>query len=470
MNSSDIDKQLNDLLDEIKQQIDTEKLGNDLNYVINSAMDTAKDAASDVAQRASDSAVEFSRQVADSAIKFSRQITDEASHYFKRMDKEYMEKSVVADSEILEEKTHYTGGQQPRNSNRVVTSHSNGAFRPIGATAEWMKQRDKALQRPQKQAENKIYYQLPASGTWFKAAGAVMTVWNAKIVLIPLLNSYFLYENIPNLLFGGLGIALFVYGCAKTNLRKRVKKYVKQFQKHAYCDINDLAQSVNRPVSYVLKDVNRLIKRRTFPQGHISDDNTCLMLNDKLYEQYRQIQAQQKQLQLEEQQRKDAEEAERLRKENLDEKTKKLYQSLEQGEHYLQQIHTIQANLSGEEISAKISRLELITEKIFELVKQSPEHLPDIRRMLDYYLPTTVKLLQTYEQFEAQPIKRNNIASTQEEILNTLDTINEAFEQLFDRLFDDTAMDISSDISVLHTMFASEGLTNQKDFDLNEQK
>ena len=77
---------------------------------------------------------------------------------------------------------------------------------------------------------------------------------------------------------------------------------------------------------------------------------------------------------------------------------------------------------------------------------------------MEYYLPTTVKLLEAYEEMDAQPVGGTNIQTAKKEIEDTLDTLNVAFEKLLDELFQDTAWDISTDISVLHTMLAQEGL------------
>ena len=78
---------------------------------------------------------------------------------------------------------------------------------------------------------------------------------------------------------------------------------------------------------------------------------------------------------------------------------------------------------------------------------------------MEYYLPTTIKLLEAYEELDAQPVQGENIISSKQEIEKTLDTLNTAFEKLLDDLFQDTAWDLSSDISVLNTMLAQEGLT-----------
>ena len=80
--------------------------------------------------------------------------------------------------------------------------------------------------------------------------------------------------------------------------------------------------------------------------------------------------------------------------------------------------------------------------------------------MMDYYLPMTVKLLDAYEDMDRQPIQGETIRASKKEIEDTLDTLNEAFAKLLDSVFQDTAWDVSSDISVLHTLLAQEGLTD----------
>ena len=103
--------------------------------------------------------------------------------------------------------------------------------------------------------------------------------------------------------------------------------------------------------------------------------------------------------------------------------------------------------------------METLVDRIFDRVEQNPETVSDIRRLMEYYLPTTVKLLEAYEDLDAQPVQGENILSSKKEIEGTLDTLNMAFEKLLDDLFQDTAWDVASDISVLHTMLAQEGLT-----------
>ena len=147
-------------------------------------------------------------------------------------------------------------------------------------------------------------------------------------------------------------------------------------------------------------------------------------------------------------------------KSGLSEEARKV---IKEGNDYLEAIKGSNDAIPGVEISKKISRLEVVIQKIFQRVEQHPELISDLRKFMDYYLPTTMKLLKAYEELDAQPVQGENIATAKREIEETLDTISTAFENLLDSFFKDTAWDISTDISVLQTMLAQEGLT-KKDF------
>ena len=115
-----------------------------------------------------------------------------------------------------------------------------------------------------------------------------------------------------------------------------------------------------------------------------------------------------------------------------------------------------------------LDKMEQLVQRIFDEVRIHPEVAPDLQKMMDYYLPTTSKLLEAYRELDKQPVAGDNIRSTKAEIEQTVDTLNVAFEKLLDSLFVDRAWDISSDISVLNTMLAQEGL-KEDDFTLNNK-
>ena len=125
----------------------------------------------------------------------------------------------------------------------------------------------------------------------------------------------------------------------------------------------------------------------------------------------------------------------------------------------IQEMKRLDENIADPGISADIVRLEQVSAKIFEEVRQHPEKLPQIRRFLDYYLPTTLKLLNAYDRMSGTGISGENIDTTLAKVEGMMRTIVAAFEKQLDSLYGAEALDISTDITVLENMMAREGLT-----------
>lgn len=255
------------------------------------------------------------------------------------------------------------------------------------------------------------------------------------------------------MVLGGMGVRL---------LRqiKLFQTYVEELHGREYANVKDLAQRVYKKEKYVVKDLESMIRKGWFLQGYLDDQKVCLMTSKEAYDQYRELMAQAKQQKMQEQEKKDQQKADADRRAGLDPKVQEV---IEAGNRYIRKIRECNDAIPGEVVSEKMSRMELLTKRIFERVEQNPEAVTDIRRLMEYYLPTAVKLLEAYEELDAQPVQGENILSSKKEIEDTLDTLNMAFEKLLDDLFQDTAWDVSSDISVLKTMLAQEGLT-ENDF------
>ena len=135
---------------------------------------------------------------------------------------------------------------------------------------------------------------------------------------------------------------------------------------------------------------------------------------------------------------------------------------LKDGRMAISEMKRLDENIADPGISADIVRLEQISEKIFEEVKRDPKKLPKIRRFMDYYLPTTLKLLNSYDRMSATGVSGENIDTTLAKVEGMMRTIVAAFEKQLDSLYGADALDISTDITVLETMMAREGLVEQE--------
>lgn len=132
----------------------------------------------------------------------------------------------------------------------------------------------------------------------------------------------------------------------------------------------------------------------------------------------------------------------------------------------LDELRRVNDAIPDEEMSDKISRLEAVSAKIFEQAKSDPDKLPQMRKFMDYYLPTSLKLLNTYAELDNQGVEGENISESKRRIEQTMDTLVKAFENQLDRLFASDALDVSTDIDVMQNMLRADGLTGDTPFKL----
>ena len=135
-----------------------------------------------------------------------------------------------------------------------------------------------------------------------------------------------------------------------------------------------------------------------------------------------------------------------------------------QGKRAIADIRRLNDEIPDERISAQIDLIERLTAQIFDCVRKNPKKLSQIRQFLNYYLPTTIKLMEQYVTLQNQSLKSENITEGMQKIEDLLDKVIIAFQRQLDALFEADVVDITADIRVMEQMMASEGLTNKKDF------
>ena len=144
-------------------------------------------------------------------------------------------------------------------------------------------------------------------------------------------------------------------------------------------------------------------------------------------------------------------------KSNIDPKIEKLMKDRDLA---ISEMRRLNRNILNEKISEQIDDLEQTTTRIFDNVIAHPEREAQIRKFLNYYLPTTLKLLNTYGRMNSQGVSGENISSTMNKVEETLDMIVAAFHKQLDTLFAGEALDVSADIKVMENLMKTEGLAD----------
>ena len=333
---------------------------------------------------------------------------------------------------------------------KVVDSASDRNARPV--TGEVVQKKDLALLYANTGNQTTGGVLKVVFGGIAEAASLGLLSASSFLSAIPFLE-YF--AVVPGVLGGAAflgGLWLIFSGASTLGMVKRFKIYRKTLGNKTHCTLEKLARSAGKSVRFVRKELQKMINRGYFLEGHLDKEQTQLITSDETYHYYEQsrLQLEQRQKQQEIPAQKPAAPASPVQ------------QVLDKGNAFIREIRRCNDEIPGVEISEKISRMELIVQKIFDRVQTHPEIVPDLQKLMDYYLPMTVKLLNAYADMDAQSIQGENIQKAKREIEQSLDTLNQAYEKLFDSVFMETALDVSSDISVLHTMLAQEGLTEDE--------
>lgn len=247
---------------------------------------------------------------------------------------------------------------------------------------------------------------------------------------------------------GGSGV-LIVSGADNLKMAKRFRVYCRILGDKTSCSLEKLAAAVGKSRKFVRRELERMIGHGLFLEGHLTREGNQLITSHETYRYF-----EHSRMELEQRRREDARKAEAEKSPG----DSRVQEVLNRGNGFIRDIRACNDRIPGEVVSAKIDRMESIVRQIFRRAQADPEVIPDLKKLMDYYLPMTVKLLNAYADMDEQGVEGDTITASKREIEDTLDTLNLAFEKLLDDLFRDTALDVSSDISVLHTLLAQEGL------------
>ncbi|MDE7248974.1 MAG: 5-bromo-4-chloroindolyl phosphate hydrolysis family protein [Lachnospiraceae bacterium] len=277
---------------------------------------------------------------------------------------------------------------------------------------------------------------------------------------------------IINLLFIAGFFCMIRYGVNQRNRLARAKRYIQLCGGRMYGQIESLARDTGKSVRFVVKDILKMLSLGMFPEGHLDEKRTCFMLNDSIHQQYldaekSRIMREQEQIRAEAAAKQqsaiptgtDGKTAQSQSSQMNNEQEAELNTMIAEGMECTRKLRELNDQIPGEVISEKLYRLENLLKDIFDSVREHPEQMHRMHKMMDYYLPTTLKLVEAYEDFDKISAPGPDIVAAKAEIERTMDIINQAFSELLSNLFQDAVLDATTDAQVLQTMLAREGLT-----------
>ena len=235
--------------------------------------------------------------------------------------------------------------------------------------------------------------------------------------------------------------------CCGLNMDRQLKRYVKYLSvmgDREAVPVEELARTLGYPERRVERDLQKMIDKGYF--------GGTAYLNVELGYFFRSRQA--------DEALKQRRQAERQAAAPTPRETEEGYSGI------LRNIRRANDAIADPVLSAKIDRLESITAKIFRAVEEDPKKAGRIDTFLNYYLPTTQKLLDSYAEFEAAGVEGENLRLAKSRIETTMDSIVRGFEHQLDELYKADALDVDSDIRVMETMLNRDTASVEQDFGL----
>ncbi len=227
----------------------------------------------------------------------------------------------------------------------------------------------------------------------------------------------------------------------------RVMTYISMLRGERFCAVSKLADVADVSTKRVIKDLQFMISKGLLPPETVVDRGLGYVI------MYKDARA--------------AAEAEAGIRRPAPEKPKtaeEIKEEMSEHEKILRRIRELNDDIDDVTVSAKIDQIEALTRKIFALVDEKPEMEAQLGSFLSYYLPTTLKLLNSYAYFEEQGVRGENIDTGMRNIEETLDMLIDGYKTQLDKLFESDTLDVATDINVLEQMMKAEGFTQNNDF------
>lgn len=300
------------------------------------------------------------------------------------------------------------------------------------------------------------------AGVLYKVFGGIGLGIGSSILLLTMLGGV-VPAMVPAAVITLFFFGMIQLGISKHHRLKRADRYIQICGSKMYAEIAQLAAATATSRGFVLRDIRRMLRLGIFPQGHLDDQGTTFMLNDVIYRQYQDVEGARRSR---EREALPAPEERPLTPGEMVEKeqqarVQELNQMVAEGMECIRKLRDMNDAIEGEVISAKLYRLENLLKEIFDKVREYPDQMSQMHKLMDYYLPTTLKLVEAYREFDGVSVPGEDIISAKAQIEKTLDTINAAFTELLNNLFRNRVYDVTTDAQVLETMLAQEGLTRE---------
>lgn len=329
----------------------------------------------------------------------------------------------------------------PRSGMRTSTSpNANVTARSTNKVEKTVVQTAKKMNRAPKTSDKTARVLTIVGGILAVCFGVALIPQIAEIIS----DGWYSYMLEDILYTGGFlagGLVMFAAGRRMKRRSARIARYLAVMGERSYIGINELCAVSGKRRKTVERDLEFMVEKGMLSAGAYFDSGRGMFFRSaEAFAEYAE---------------------EKSRRENVTPK--------EANEGYAGALRAIRAandRIADPVLSEKIDHLELVAGKIFREVEEHPEKQRQAATFLNYYLPTTLKLLDSYAKFEEAGIEGENLSRAQERIEETMDALIKGFDKQLDDLYRSEAMDIDSDIRVMENMLRRDTVSVEEDFGL----
>lgn len=329
----------------------------------------------------------------------------------------------------------------PRSGTRTSTSpNANVTARSTNKVEKTVVQTAKKMNRAPKTSDKTARTLMIIGGFIALSAGSGL-ISNIGEIIAYGWYSYMMEELFPMCGFFAGGVAMLVAGQRMKRRSARIARYLAVMGERGYISVEELCTVTGKSRKKIESDLDYMVEKGLLGAGAYLDSGRGIFFRSAdAFADYANATA---------------------KKENVTPK--------EANEGYagaLRAIRSANDRIADPVLSEKIDHLETVAGKIFREVEEHPEKQQQAATFLNYYLPTTLKLLDSYAKFEEAGIEGENLSRAQERIEETMDALIKGFDKQLDDLYRNEAMDIDSDIRVMENMLRRDTASVEDDFGL----
>ena len=309
----------------------------------------------------------------------------------------------------------------------------------------------------------KVKQKVTAPNTWFwlrnaAALSAISSFLCALFVFIDdIAYGFFSADTIAAFLFLFISAAVFAVGTVISQrnmiLARDFFRIRREIQDQSVLAVEDIVTALNKPQQTVAAEINHMIRKDYLPQARLVEGGDLLLVDHAAYKAY---------------------------KDNYMGRTvpvKEHVPEIEESEtptdddravamdDYEKTLKEQRARAHDGALKDKISALLKLLDAIRHAVNTDPGRVESLNKFVDYYTPTTIKLIERYLQFESSSVITDSIRKTMDDILRSLDKVIDGYEKLLDTLYKDDLLDLNAEMDVMETVMKQDGLIEESEGD-----